>query len=449
MSRPLLERLGLQRPELRAWAMYDWANSGMLTVIITAVFPAYFSRVVAGDLLPAVATERFGLATTVALVLIAALSPILGALADRGGHKLRFLAFFMALGIAATGGLFLAGPGQWLFALFLFGLANVGLNGSFIFYDSLLPHVAEHDEMDRVSTAGYALGYIGGGLLLAICLALILHPAWFHLPSGENLSPREATLPTRLTFLLSAVWWGVFSIPLFRRVQEPVSRLAPRKEGAGLVAQTVHDLVGTFRDLRGYPQAFLMLVAFLLYNDGIGTIIRMATIYGTEIGIGTGAMIAAIVLVQFVGIPFAFLFGSLAGKLGTRRTIFVGLLVYVGISILGFYMKNERDFLMLAVLVGVVQGGTQALSRSLFATLIPRDRSGEFFGFFAVFEKFAGIFGPGLFSLALILTGSSRNGILSLIFFFVAGGLLLARVDIDAGQRQARAAELESAAASS
>ena len=449
MSQPLLERLGLQRPELRAWAMYDWANSGMLTVVITAVFPIYFSRVVAGGLLPAEATERFSLATTLALILIAVLSPILGAVADRGGHKLRFLAFFMAVGAAATGGLFLVGSGEWLFALLLFGLANVGLNGSFIFYDALLPHVAEHDEMDRVSTAGYALGYVGGGLLLALCLAMIQQPAWFHLPSGANLSPREATLPTRLTFLLSAVWWGVFSIPLFRRVQEPASRSSARKEGAGLIAQTTHDLTETFRDLRKFPQAFLMLVAFLLYNDGIGTIIRMATIYGAEIGIGTGGMIAAIVLVQFVGIPFAFAFGSLAGWLGTRRTIFVGLLVYVGISIFGFFMKNERDFLVLAVLVGIVQGGTQALSRSLFATLIPRDRSGEFFGFFAVFEKFAGIFGPALFSLALVLTGSSRNGILSVIAFFVTGGLLLSRVDIEGGQRQARAAELESAAASS
>lgn len=449
MASSLLARLGLQHRILRAWAMYDWANSGMLTVVITAVFPIYFSRVIAGGLAPADATARFSLATTLALVLIAFLSPLLGAVADRGGHKLRFLAFFMALGIAATGGLFLAGPGEWLFALVLFGLANIGLNGSFIFYDALLPHVAEHEEMDRVSTAGYALGYIGGGLLLALCLAIVQHPAWFHLPSGPGLGTREATLPTRLTFLLSAIWWGVFAIPLFRWVQEPPMRGSSAAKGAGLVARTVRDLTDTFRDLRRFPQALLMLVAFLLYNDGIGTIIRMATIYGAEIGIGTGGMIAAIVLVQFVGIPFAFLFGALAGRLGTRRTIFFGLVVYVGISIFGFFMKTERDFLILAVFVGIVQGGTQALSRSLFATLIPRHRSGEFFGFFAVFEKFAGIFGPALFSVAILLTGSSRNGILSVILFFVVGGLLLSRVDIEAGQRQARAAELESAAASS
>jgi UMF1 family MFS transporter len=449
MSRRLLERIGLQRPELRAWAMYDWANSGMLTVVITAVFPIYFSRVVASGLAPADATARFSLATTLALVLIAFLSPLLGAVADRGGHKLRLLAFFMALGIAATGGLFLTGPGEWLFALGLFGLANVGLNGSFIFYDALLPHVAEHDEMDRVSTAGYALGYVGGGLLLALCLAIVQHPAWFHLPSGTGLGPREATLPTRLTFLLSAVWWGVFAIPLFRWVQEPPMRGGGAANGSGIVSRAVRDLTDTFRDLRRFPQALLMLIAFLLYNDGIGTIIRMATIYGAEIGIGTGGMIAAIVLVQFVGIPFAFLFGSLAGRLGTRRTIFLGLVVYVGISVFGFFMRTERDFLILAVFVGIVQGGTQALSRSLFATLIPRHRSGEFFGFFAVFEKFAGIFGPALFSVAILLTGSSRNGILSVILFFVVGGLLLSRVDIEAGQRQARAAELESAAASS
>jgi UMF1 family MFS transporter len=332
--------------------------------------------------------------------------------------------------------------GQWLLALVLFVLANVGANGSFVFYDALLPHVAEPDEMDRVSTAGYALGYVGGGLLLLVSLLMIKQPAWFGLPHGPGLTGAQATLPARLSFLLTGLWWIVFSIPLFRRVGEPApTPRRPEDAGRGAVAASFAQLGRTLRELASYRQALLMLVAFLVYNDGIGTIIRMATIYGTELGLGQGAMIGAIVLVQFVGIPFAFLFGGLAGRIGAKRAIFLGLVVYGAISVLGYYMKTSRDFLVLATLVGVVQGGTQALSRSLFASMIPRQKSGEFFGFFSVFEKFAGIFGPLVFSIVIGATGSSRLSILSVIAFFAAGGLLLAGVDVEAGQRAARAGE--------
>jgi len=293
-----------------------------------------------------------------------------------------------------------------------------------------------------VSTAGYALGYLGGGIFLLACLGLILSPATFGLPSGDGLTPGQATLPTRITFLLTALWWAGFSIPLFRHVPEPPARALDAEERRlGAVRASFRRLGHTFRKLRSYRQAFLLLLAFLIYNDGVGTIIRMAAIYGEEIGITRTTMIAAIALVQFVGVPFAYLFGSLAQRIGTRPAIFTGLGAYLGISLLGYFMQSDRDFILLAVLVGMVQGGVQALSRSLFASMIPRHLSGEFFGFFAVFEKFAGILGPAMFSVAILLTGSSRAALLSVVGFFLVGGALLARVNVGEGQRLAREEE--------
>jgi MFS transporter, UMF1 family len=433
-----LNRLGLHRPELRAWAMYDWANSAMVTTITAAVFPIYFVRVAGANLDPAVATQRYALSTTLGLAVIALLAPLLGTIADYVAIKKRLLGTFMGIGVAAVAMMYFIHHGDLMFAAVLFILANIGVNGSFVFYESLLPHVARKDEMDRVSTAAYALGYVGGGLLLAVQLAWIMFPGAFGLPAGEGLTPAQATLPTRLAFLSVAVWWVLFSIPLFRRIPEPPIRLeADERPGENPVKVALERLVETFADLRKYGPAFLMLLAFLIYNDGIGTIIRMATAYGTELGIDQNALIAAIMITQFVGIPFSFLFGMLAGKIGAKRSVFIGLGAYVVICILGYGIQTGRDFMLLAFLVGMVQGGTQALSRSLFASMIPRHKSGEFFGFWGVFEKFAGILGPLTFTVAISVTGSSRNAILFVIAFFVIGGILLAFVDVEKGRKQA------------
>jgi MFS transporter, UMF1 family len=441
----LLDKLGLGRPELRAWAMYDWANSAMACTIITAVFPIYYGSVACADMKPERATQWFSLSTTIGMVIIAGLSPLLGTIADFNGRKKRMLGGFVALGVASVAAMFFIYRGDWILASVLFILANIGANGSYVFYDALLPHIARDDEIDRVSTAGYALGYIGGGGLLALNLAWILQPEWFGLPTVKDISP-QGTLPSRLAFLSVAVWWLVFSIPLFRRVPEPRAVVGGWVSGLPVRA-AIRRLVETGHSLRLYRQAFLMLVAFLIYNDGIGTIMRMATRYGDEIGIKKDFMIGAIVLVQFVGIPCAFLFGMLAGWIGAKRSIGLGLLGYTAICIFGYFMSTGAHFLVLAVMVGVVQGGTQALSRSLFASLIPREKSGEFFGFFGVAEKFAGIFGPAVFGLVNLVSGSSRGSILSIIAFFIAGGILLAQVDVAEGQRVARAEEAEAFAA--
>jgi UMF1 family MFS transporter len=430
---PLLERLGLHRPELRAWAMYDWANSVFMTTGLL-IFPIYLADVASAGSPVAVATARYSMTTTVSMALVAVLSPILGAIADYTAMKKKMLAGFALMGILATGGMYFIERGEWRLALILFLFANTGVTASIVFYESLLPHIARQDEVDRVSTAGYAMGYLGSSLLMVLNIAWIQKPALFGISSPE--------MAIRLTFLSSALWWLVFTIPLLRRVPEPPLRLeADERPGLNPVAVGFRRLGETLREIRAFKHTFLFLLAFFIYNDGIGTIIRMATIYGREIGIERGALLMPLLLVQIVGIPFSFLFGALADRIGAKPAIFVSLAVYLVISILGYRMTTARDFFVLALLVGTVQGGSQALSRSVFSTLVPRHKSSEFFAFFSVFEKFAGILGPAVFTIMISATGSSRSAILSIIVFFVAGGTLLAFVDVKEGQRAAREAE--------
>jgi UMF1 family MFS transporter len=428
---------GLHRPELRAWAMYDWANSAFWTTVVAAVFPIYYARVAAQGLDDEVAAFRFGIATTVALVTIALLSPVLGALADLVGNKKVLLASFTGVGAGSTAALALVGPGDWLAALGLFMLANLGAYCAMTFYDSLLPHIAAEHELDQVSTSAYALGFLGGGLLLAINLTWIQKPDWFGFA--------DAGAATRASFLSVGIWWAVFTVPLLRRVPEPLVARRPDGNVATAIAGAFRRLSATLHALRRYRHAFVMLVAFLLYNDGIGTIIRMSSLYGTQVGIDQGSLITALLMVQFVGVPCSFLFGRLAARIGPKRAIFLALACYTAVSVLAFRMTSAAHFFALAFLVGLVQGGSQALSRSLFAGMIPKRHSSEFFGFFSVSEKFAGIFGPLLFSVAIGLTGSSRSAILSVIVFFVAGAAVLSRVDVAAGRRAAAAVEADAA----
>jgi len=437
-----LSALGLHRPELRAWAMYDFGISGMQTIIMTAVFPIFFVKVAAVEMSPERASAWWGYINTIGAVLIAVLAPILGALADFKAAKKKFLVAFMLLGAGATAAMFFVQRGDMVLASVAFIISLAGATGSMTFYEALLPHIADESEIDRVSTAGYALGYVGGGLLLALALAVIQKPELFGLPHGDGLTPSQATLPARLSFIAVAAWWVAFAIPVLRAVAEPPRLLEPDEATrTAPIRASIHRLATTLRELRDYKQAFLMMLAFTIYNDGIQTIIKMASVYGTELKIDQGQLIAAILLVQFIGIPAAFAFGALAGKIGAKRSIFLGLLVYTGICIFGYFLRTARDFWILAVVVGLVQGGTQALSRSLFATLVPKHKSGEFFGFFSVFEKFGGILGPLAFAVAAQVAGSSRVAILSVIVFFVIGAWLLTMVDATAGAAAARAAD--------
>ena len=436
----LLDRLGLGRPDLRAWAMYDWANSAVQTTIIAAVFPIYYQKVAAAGQLQAVAMSRFAWATTIAILIVAIVAPLLGAIADYTAIKKRLLGIFVAIGATAAAGMFWIGHGDWKLALTLFVIVNVGVAGSIVFYESLLPHLVGERDLDRVSSAGYAIGYLGGGTLLAINLAMIQRPEMFGIP--------DAGIATRLALASVAVWWVGFSIPLFRRVPEPAVRLeADERPGGNVLATGVKRLSETFHELRRYRNAFILLMAFLLYNDGIQTMIRMATIYGTGIGLPESAMITALLLTQFIGVPCAFAFGAVASRIGAKTAVFVGLAVYVAITLLGYFMSTAAHFFALAILVGMVQGGTQALSRSLFASMIPRHKSSEFFAFFSVFERYAGVLGPAIFAFVVERSGSGRSAILAVAVFFIVGAAILAFVNVEEGRRAARAAEMDLTAA--
>jgi UMF1 family MFS transporter len=425
-----LARVGLGSRPLWGWALYDWANSAFYTLIVASVYPVFFGRYAADGSPAGLASSRHAMATFFALLAVAVMAPFLGAAADLRPVKKRMLALFLTVGVVATAAMGLVERGEWAFASALFVIANVGIVGTIVFYDALLPHVARRDELDRVSTAGYALGYLGGGLALLLALVAIGRP--------ETFGFADSWTAMRASFVFVAVWWLLFTLPLLRWVREPP--VAPSEPGP-LARIAVRRLAATFRDIRRYRQAFLLLLAVMVYSDGIGTIIRMAAIYGAELGLSEGVLIGTVLLIQFLGIPFALLFGWLGQRIGTKRAILIGLVVYCGISVFGYFVQTAAHFLLLGVMVATVQGGTQALSRSLFASLIPPQKATEFFGFFAIFEKFAGTLGPGLFAVIVAATGSSRHAILGVIAFFVVGAALLLRVDVEAGRRAVTAAE--------
>jgi UMF1 family MFS transporter len=422
--------VGLVTPEQRAWAWYDWANSAYFTTIITAVFPAFYATYAAAGLTPAQATARFGAITTVSVAFIAIGSPILGAIADFTGIKKKLLGGFMIVGATAAASMGLIDRGDWMLASVLFFIGNIGVSGTTVFYDSLLPHVAKPHETDRVSAAGYALGYLGGGLLLLLNLAWILQPQTFGFA--------DTAAATKASFVSVAIWWVVFSIPLLRGVPEPPVILDAGESAQMNVLSAAFGRLGrTFRELRRYKHAFMFFLAMLLYQDGIQTIIRMASVYGAEVGIDQNAQIAAFIMVQFLGIPFSFLFGALGVRIGTKRALFIALGVYTLATIIGYFMTTVAQFFLLAALVATVQGGAQALSRALFSRLIPVNKASEFFGFYAVAERFATVLGPFVFTISVLITGSSRFAVLFIITFFAAGAALLAMVDEEEGTRAA------------
>ena len=411
--------------------MYDWANSAFVTTIVAAMFPPFYRAMAsAAGVAEADATAYWAYTTSAALLLIAFLAPVLGAISDHTGGKKRYLMVFAGLGIVGSALFTLLGEDTYVLASVLFIIGNVGFAGANVFYESLLPHIAHEGDMDRISTRGYALGYIGGGILLVINVLWYMQPEWFFMPS--------VGFALRASFLSVAVWWLVFTIPLVRRVPEPPTVLI-REEGVNPVRAGFVRLAHTFRQISRYKQLLLFLAAFWLYNDGIGTIIKMATAYGDEIGIGITDMTIALIITQFVGIPFSFAFGWLAKRLGTKRSILLALGVYTLISIAGYFMETPLHFYILAFMVGTVQGGSQALSRSLYGAMVPKSQSAEFFGFFSTSSKFAGIVGPVLFGVVSQIAGGSRLSIVSLIVFFVFGGAILIFVDEEEGIRVAKA----------
>lgn len=412
--------------------MYDWAKSAFETTIMAAVLPIYFHDVAAAPLPEHLRTAYWGYASGVALLIVAILSPLLGAIADAFGTLKRFLVAFMLVGAVASALLVNVGHGDWQLAVWLYLIGTLGYAGSNVFYDALLPIVAKPEEVHRASTAAYALGYIGGGILLALNLA------WLQMPQTFGFADKGEAV--RAAFLSVGVWWITFAIPLWRKIAEPARKLREDEVGSALRVG-VRRLVETARQLRQFKQVGIFLVGYWFYTDGIGTIIKMATIYGREIGIGQTHLIGALLLVQVLGVPATFAFGYLAQRTSAKTGVMISLAVYTVICVLGYFMTDPWHFWLLAVLVALVQGGAQGLSRSLYATIVPMSRVSEFFAFISVSARFAGIVGPLLFGVVAQLTGGSRLSILFLVTFFVIGMVMLGKLDVDAGRRAALEAD--------
>ncbi|MFN8588736.1 MAG: MFS transporter [Candidatus Eisenbacteria bacterium] len=417
-----------RRRAQRAWCLYDWANSAFATSVVSAILPVYFASVASKTMAKHEATALWGYASAAALALTAVLSPIVGALADQARRRKPLLFACATAGVAGTITLALAPASNWVSLLAAFGVAFVAFATGNVLYDSLLPAVAEEHEMDAVSSRGFAWGYLGGGLLLAVHLALVLMPTKFGLP--------DAAAATRVAFASTAVWWFAFALPLFRDVPEPQAA-AERRPAGELLRATLAQLARTTAHLRERRDLFTFLVAFWLYSDGIGTIIKMATIYGAEVGIGQKDLIGALLMVQILAAPAALAFGRMARPLGPKRAVLVGIAGYTGISVFAYFLSTPVHFWILAALVAMFQGGTQALSRSMFASLVPRTQAGELFGFYSVSEKLAGVVGPILFGVVTQLSGGGRLATLTLLPLFVGGAWLLTRVDLERGRREA------------
>ena len=421
----------LKRKRVVAWALYDWANSAFATTIMAGLFPVFYSAITQ-DLSTEDSQLWFNVTLAAASVLIAVSAPILGAVADRGGARKKFLVFFASIGILMTAGLAWVHAGYWWMGLVLYGLGTVGFSGANVFYDSMLVDVAEEDELDLVSALGYSAGYIGGGLLFTLNVLMVQKPEWFGLESAGSA--------VKASFLSVAVWWALFTIPLLRLVDE-----TPTKDQAGpleSVRAGLRQLADTLKEIRSFKVLVLFLVAYWIYIDGVNTVIKTAVFFGDRVlGLEQAALITALLVTQFVAFPAALAFGALGQRIGPKPAILIGIAVYLAALVYAWrFLQDEGDFYVLAVAIGLVQGGVQSLSRSLYARLVPPSKTAEFFGFFNMVGKFATIFGPLLiaFTPRLIPGASDRDGILSLTLLFLVGGFLLSRVRVAEGIEAAR-----------
>ena len=413
------------KKSILAWSFYDWANSAFATTVMAGFFPVFFKEYWSTTDSVTLSTWYLGLGNSIASILVAVLAPFIGAIADRGTAKKKLLIFFAFLGIIATGGLWIVNQGHWQIAILFYIIASIGFMAGNIFYDSLLPAVASKDKFDYTSSMGFSLGYIGGGLLFLINVLMYLQPHYFGIPDGETA--------IRLSFISVAVWWAVFSIPIILFVKEPkihdpIGICSAVKEGWG-------QLISTLTKIRELKVVGTFLMAYWLYIDGVDTIIRMAVDYGTSIGFSASSLITALLLVQFVAFPATLIYSWFSSKIGIKNAIYIAIIGYTFITIFGVFVSKEWHFYVLAIMIACFQGGIQALSRSMYSRIIPKNQAAEFFGFYNMLGKFAAIIGPPMMGYIGLITGNPRLGILSIIILFISGGLLLTKVDLQEGER--------------
>lgn len=402
------------------WAMYDWANSAFATTVMAGFFPVFFKEYWNSGVDAATSTFRLGMANSLASLLIVLLAPLLGAIADCMSRRKAMLFSFAFLGVLMTAGLYLIGEGDWFLAAFLYVLALIGFSGSNVFYDSLLPFVSRKDKIDQTSALGFSMGYLGGGILLSINVLMALHPEKFGLADGAAA--------IRISFLMVAAWWLIFSLPLMLLVEEPDGSASGWS--VNVLQAGFKRVWTTLQEVRQLRNIWLFLVAYWLYIDGVDTIVRMAVDYGLSLGFDQNSLITALLITQFTGFPAAIAFGWFGGRYGPKTGIFIGLAVYIVVTVWASVMDSVSEFYYLAFLIGLAQGGIQALSRSLYARMIPADRSAEFFGFYNMLGKFAAILGPVMIGWVGVISGNPRTGILSLLVLFVVGSFILTKVNV-------------------
>ncbi|MBX5460315.1 MAG: MFS transporter [Steroidobacteraceae bacterium] len=414
----------LRRPVV-GWALCDWANSAFATTVMAGFFPLYFKQYWNAGVEATESTFRLGLANGFASILVALMAPLIGAIADKGGARIRLLALFTVLGAAMTAALYWVSQGDWVTAAIFYVAASLGFWGGNQFYDSLITDVAEERDYDLVSGYGYALGYLGGGVLFLVNVLMVTQPALFGIA--------DASEGVRLSFVTVGVWWVLFTLPVLFWVKERRDSALPM---SAAIRAGWRELLGTMRYLRTDRTLLWFLLAYWFYIDGVNTIIKMAVDYGLSLGLQQASLITALLLVQFVGFPAALAFGWLGKRIGARTGIYIAIAVYTATAGYAYFLDTEREFFALAVVIGLVQGGVQSLSRSLYGRLIPEGKAGEFFGFYNLMGKAAAILGPILTGVVALTTGDSRLAIVSISILFVLGALFLTRVRVE-GRHQA------------
>ena len=410
-----------------SWAFYDWGNSAYSTTVMAGFFPLFFKEYWADPHNPNQSTFYLGMANSIASIVVASLAPLLGSIADQGSAKKKFLTFFAFLGVIMTGGLWMVSQGNWQMAVLFYVMATIGFASGNVFYDSLLPDLASEERVDVVSSLGFGLGYLGGGLLFLVNVFMYLKPEIFGISDGATA--------IKLSFLSVAVWWAVFTIPLILFVPEPKNYDSVKIKNA--IQMGWIQLIQTFKEIRNMKVVGTFLLAYFFYIDGVDTIIKMAVDYGMSLNFSGESLIIALLIVQFVAFPAALVYGRLGSKVGAKTAIMIGIIAYSFITFLGYFITKAWHFYVLAILIGLFQGGIQALSRSLYTRIIPAEKSAEFFGFYNMLGKFAAIIGPALMGTISLVTGSARLGILSILLLFILGAFLLNKVDLDEGKRLA------------
>jgi UMF1 family MFS transporter len=430
------------------WVMYDWANSAFATTVMAGFFPIFFKQYWSYGVDVNMSTAQLGFGNSLASLVVALMAPFLGAIADKGSAKKKFLLLFAYLGVLMTAGLFLIQKGHWGMAIFVYAMGVIGFSGANVFYDAILPSITGEDKIDYVSSLGFSMGYLGGGLLFLVNVLMTLMPQKFGLP--------DAALAVRFSFLSVALWWGLFTIFTIAWVSEQKTA-AQRNGGENVIAAGWRQLRHTFTKLHHLKTVFLFLLAYWFYIDGVDTIIRMAVDYGLSLGFEAGDLIVALLIVQFVGFPAALVFGKLGERWGVRKSIYLAIGIYMGVTIWGTQMTQKGEFYVLAVVIGLVQGGIQALSRSYYSRLIPKNQAAEYYGFYNMLGKFAVIVGPALMGVVgltvrrmlmppsptteqLMAIGqlASRWSIASILILFLIGAVLFYFVDEEKGRAQAK-----------